>query len=811
MITLNQDTFPSGGGTYTLQLTKESGTSGWESVVLDSVSWITILSQGAVSNTVYEMEIEIDANPSASDRTAGLTADSIDETGSFTLTQEGDSSATLPVASIESVIPSGNINASGGQLVVDVLVTDGEDNLTTASITSGGSFVSLVSTQHGVVSGNNVVTRFTFNVAQNTSTSTRSLGITFTVSDGQNIDTATLSKTQDGATASAPSGTIVSVTPSGNIASSGGQLVYDVKVTNGNDSLTRASITTGSDFITLQSTTHGVTSGNDIVTRFVFTVAANESTSSRSIEILFTVENQYQTATVTGTKTQDGASSAPQVNIVYQDPTGNMPTEGGVFVVDVEAINGNDELTDASVEIPASDPFVALISTQHGVASGGKTVTRFTFRFGENVSPYTRSTSITFYVTDGTDTDSLTIRKTQDAKLPDPSGVIVQINPINDVPFTGGTVTYDVKAINAIDLLTTAAVVAGGSLCTLISTQHGLTVEGQTVTRFTFNFTYNPFPLKITVQLKFTFSNGEKTYSFIATKTQSGVVFLKKALEPNYSVLPWYNTADWQNAKKWWVYGKIYPLYTPAKYMLPFQILRPHRSNALTSFRVYKDDGTLVGEFISSLSTTSLHIKSFTDLALDVIVFDGIMPVFQSMANGRYFATLSDGIDTWTSDVFTVVNDISPYIKIEWYDLEDLFVDNGVIVYSEPSFKNVVYLPSDIAKPEYKFEEEGEKRDGYFFASKQISQKTYRFSFFAPEYLLDVMRLIRMSDVINIYDNHKVYGVDSFLMTPEWESNGDIAAVDVEFETATVVKKLGKGYTRGQLGNLNIEYNSNSN
>ena len=40
-------------------------------------------------------------------------------------------------------------------------------------------------------------------------------------------------------------------------------------------------------------------------------------------------------------------------------------------------------------------------------------------------------------------------------------------------------------------------------------------------------------------------------------------------------------------------------------------------------------------------------------------------------------------------------------------------MDAGTIVYKNPAFKNVLYLQSDLAKPEYPFEEEGETREDF--------------------------------------------------------------------------------------------------
>ena len=166
---------------------------------------------------------------------------------------------------------------------------------------------------------------------------------------------------------------------------------------------------------------------------------------------------------------------------------------------------------------------------------------------------------------------------------------------------------------------------------------------------------------------------------------------------------------------------------------------------------------------------------------------------------------------TRVSEIFTVVNDIEPYLKITWWDREDFVMDAGTIVYTNPSFKNVLYLQSDLAKPEYQFEEEGESRDGYFFPSKQISEKRYRFSFLASEYLLDVMRFIRMADYAEISYHGQTYSLDTFLITPEWQAQGDVAAVEAVFDTATVAKKIGLGFTKALRGDFNDDFNNDYN
>ena len=281
----------------------------------------------------------------------------------------------------------------------------------------------------------------------------------------------------------------------------------------------------------------------------------------------------------------------------------------------------------------------------------------------------------------------------------------------------------------------------------------------------------------------------------------------------NLSVLPWYTSIEQQNARKWWVYGRVYPLFTPSGFILPFQLMVPHVTTpVLSSFILYDaNTNTMVSNLTTALRNSGLTTKQFASLGYDVVVYPGIFAAVNSMSNGRYYFVATINSTTYYSEIFTVVNDIQPYLKITWWDVADFTMDAGTIVYTSPTFKNVLYLKSDIAKPEYPFEEEGETRDGYFFPTKQISEKRYRFNFLASEYLLDVMRFIRMADYAEIEYHGQRYSLDTFLITPEWEDNGDVAAVEAVFDTATVAKKIGLGYIKAQRGDFNDDFNNDYN
>ena len=278
----------------------------------------------------------------------------------------------------------------------------------------------------------------------------------------------------------------------------------------------------------------------------------------------------------------------------------------------------------------------------------------------------------------------------------------------------------------------------------------------------------------------------------------------------NISVLPFYTNIDEQNHRKSYAYGEIYPLFSQAGMLLPFQIQRAHRNNAISQVRLYRKDGSLVGTLTQAMTEAGLQIVPFSAYGYDIILFPAVFPISQvNWMDGQYYLTVRDGVQMWYSEIFTVVQNISSYLKIEWYNDDDLVFDGGRFVFNNPQFHNFLYFATEVGKPEYTFEEEGESRDGFFFPEKQLSEKRYKCTILAPEYLCDVMRLIRMCDHVRVTDKYgRIYDCDQFLITPEWQEQGDLASVEIEFETDTVVKKIGRGYTVPSGADFNDDYNN---
>ena len=156
----------------------------------------------------------------------------------------------------------------------------------------------------------------------------------------------------------------------------------------------------------------------------------------------------------------------------------------------------------------------------------------------------------------------------------------------------------------------------------------------------------------------------------------------------NFFPLPWYKSVKYQDFRKSYAYGNVFRLIAPDRALLPFQIRRAHRPEATFIVRILYDDGTQYRN-VSADVAADLHVVSGEDF--DVIQYcnDGGTGFFQRLAPGRYYAELSDGVETWFSEVFNVVDDLSRYIRLEYWSSDNQEYNGGEIDYSN-GYRNVL-------------------------------------------------------------------------------------------------------------------------
>lgn len=259
----------------------------------------------------------------------------------------------------------------------------------------------------------------------------------------------------------------------------------------------------------------------------------------------------------------------------------------------------------------------------------------------------------------------------------------------------------------------------------------------------------------------------------------------------NLNVLTWHDAIRKQHVNKSYAYGQLFTVHVPLNQLPPFQVLRPKTGAAITVFKLVKrSDGTEI-DILDEITQAGLRVSS--ESTYDLIIYPATVFIMTSLDMGTYHAVMSDGANTWYSEHFTMVTDISEYIKIEWCHGEDFSYNGGHVDYGN-GYKNYMYVRTELGRPTYPVEEQVINRDGHNFSLQTVTYKLFRFEMKASEYLLDAMRVISQHDFVTITYKTDTYSVDEFTLgDPDWQEWGDVAILSPEFKTDTVIVINGRG------------------
>lgn len=238
--------------------------------------------------------------------------------------------------------------------------------------------------------------------------------------------------------------------------------------------------------------------------------------------------------------------------------------------------------------------------------------------------------------------------------------------------------------------------------------------------------------------------------------------------------------------------------------LLPFQVVLAS-GTSVNWVRLYNFNTGKYTDISASIKENGLQIKSFTGFKL--LKYPGTLPIIGIVHEGQYYLAISiSGLGIIYSDIFTVCNKVDDYLLIEYSNSYNFELKNGIVDFSD-NFKFKCYLNTQVGKPEYDFEEEATERMGYTFIESQVSKKIYKFTFLAPEYLCDALRIVRLCENKKITSKLQVYDLTTFNMEPGWEDQGDLAAVECEFETDTVIANIGGYVPSLSGGDFNGDFN----
>lgn len=260
----------------------------------------------------------------------------------------------------------------------------------------------------------------------------------------------------------------------------------------------------------------------------------------------------------------------------------------------------------------------------------------------------------------------------------------------------------------------------------------------------------------------------------------------------NFSPLAFRKKESKATYEKWYAFGKNYAIPASANTLIPFQF------TDVNVGEVHPDSI----EVVAVNQETGESIKTGVYVSRDdmpehgsvLYVSPGKNSFREALPQGTYRAEFSIGTQVYISTPFCVIPGIetsSKYLLIEYWNDEKIAYPGGFITTgANNDFRYQMYVPATICKPKYEFEEELTKRAGYKFLELQTSTKVYAFTFVAPEFICDAMRLIRLSDYIRISHDGEYYNALNFEFDVDWQEQLYLAAVDCQFETDSIIQKL---------------------
>ena len=260
----------------------------------------------------------------------------------------------------------------------------------------------------------------------------------------------------------------------------------------------------------------------------------------------------------------------------------------------------------------------------------------------------------------------------------------------------------------------------------------------------------------------------------------------------NFSPLAFRKKESKATYEKWYAFGKNYAIPASANTLTPFQFTE-------LNIPVFAPD-TIEVEAVNE--ETGDATKTGVYVSFDVMpehggvlyVSPGKNSFREALPQGTYRARFTIHDEVYISTPFCVIPGIetsSKYLLIEYWNDEKIAYPGGFITTgANNDFRYQMYVPATICKPKYEFEEELTKRAGYKFLELQTSTKVYAFTFVAPEFICDAMRLIRLSDYIRISHDGEYYNALNFEFDVDWQEQLYLAAVDCQFETDSIIQKL---------------------
>ena len=252
-------------------------------------------------------------------------------------------------------------------------------------------------------------------------------------------------------------------------------------------------------------------------------------------------------------------------------------------------------------------------------------------------------------------------------------------------------------------------------------------------------------------------------------------------MNSNYSPLPIYESDFEQHQNfRWQAFGKSAMLIEEVNRLPVFFIWREDGlANPLTfTLRKLEDDSTT--DITTDVTNTGLVIHDEGDY--DIISYASTLELPGSYDTGGYQIEVTDGTNMWVSERFVWVGTTHDMVKVEFWHLEDVPVNDKVIKYQAP-YKGRLWFDTSIAKPRYPVVKDQIERLTKQYTKSVVSYKRHAFHILVSEEVADVVRLLAGHHKVVVTWQGKEFDCSEFDWEPEWREVGDLVKGSCVFRT----------------------------
>lgn len=130
-------------------------------------------------------------------------------------------------------------------------------------------------------------------------------------------------------------------------------------------------------------------------------------------------------------------------------------------------------------------------------------------------------------------------------------------------------------------------------------------------------------------------------------------------IEPYFKILPFYDATSKQRHRREYRMNDRFSVddwIAPQNLLIPFQILRNNRINAIIEFALYGVDDTLEYNLLLVVPSGQMTIKTVykEGVPFNEIIYFAQKDLTIDISCGQYYYKVSDGVQTWYSEIFTV-------------------------------------------------------------------------------------------------------------------------------------------------------------